>query len=123
MIAIYENISKEISRWNKSFIINFICILSKNSCLLILLAPPDKDEVFATLKDANHGAAPGTDGITSLVYKLCWDSMGDALTAVAEAKFDGEKLPNSMRTAMMVFGTKPKKANSLKPGDKSTSVF
>ena len=44
--------------------------------------------------------------------------MGDALAAVVEAKFNGEKLPNSMRTAMMVFGTKPKKANSIKPGDK-----
>ena len=29
----------------------------------MLLAPPDKDEVFETLKDANHGAAPGTDGV------------------------------------------------------------
>ena len=44
--------------------------------------------------------------------------MGDALTAVAQAKFEGEELPSSMRTALMVFGTKPKKANSLKPGDK-----
>ena len=84
----------------------------------MLLASPDKEEVSETLKEANLGAAPGTDGITSLVYKLCWDSMGDALTAVAQAKFNGEKLPNSMRTSMMVFGTKPKKANSLKPGDK-----
>ena len=74
----------------------------------MLLAPPSKDEVFETIKAANHKAAPGTDGITSLVYKLCWDSMGDALTAVAEAKHRGEKLPSSMRTALMVFGTKPK---------------
>ena len=83
-----------------------------------MLALPNNVEMFETVKAANHGAAPGTDGITSLVYKLCWDSMGDALTAVAQAKFKGEKLPNSMRTVMMVFGTKPKKVNSLKPGDK-----
>ena len=84
----------------------------------MLAAPPDKDEVFKTLKRANLKAAPGTDGITSLVYKLCWDSMGDALTAIALAKHRGEKLPASMRTALMVFGTKPKKAGSLKPQDK-----
>ena len=84
----------------------------------MLAAPPDKDEVFKTLKAANLKAAPGTDGIPSLVYKLCWNSMGDALTAVALAKHRGEKLPTSMRTAMMVFGTKPKKASSLKPQDK-----
>ena len=52
------------------------------------------------------------------MYKLCWDCMGDALTAIAQAKHEGEKLPASMRTALMVFGTKPKKANSLKPSDK-----
>ena len=85
---------------------------------VMLSAPPDKDEVYETVQEANHRAAPGTDGITSLVYKLCWSSMGDALTAVTQAKFEGEKLPSSMRTALMVFGTKPKKANSLKPGDK-----
>ena len=85
---------------------------------VMLSALPDKDEVLKTVKDANHRAAPGTDGITSLVYKLCWNSMGDALTAVAQAKFEGQKLPSSMRTSLMVFGTKPKKVNSLKPGDK-----
>ena len=85
---------------------------------VMLSALPDKEEVFETVKEANHKAAPGTDGITSLVYKLCWSSMGDALTAVAQAKLEGEELPSSMRTALMVFGTKPKKANSLKPGDK-----
>ena len=84
----------------------------------MLGALPDKDEVFNFVKGSNLRAAPGTDGITSLVYKLCWDSLGDSLTAVAQAKHEGEKLPGSMRTTLMVFGTKPKKANSIKPGDK-----
>ena len=44
--------------------------------------------------------------------------MGDALTAVVKARFEGEQMPISMRTSMMVFGSKPKKPNSLKPGDK-----
>ena len=57
---------------------------------VMLSAPPDKDEVYETVQEANHRAAPGKDGITSLVYKLCWSSMGDTLTAVAKAKFEGE---------------------------------
>ena len=84
----------------------------------MLSSAPDKKEVLETLKEANLKAAPGTDGITSLVYKQCWDSVGNALTAVVLALARGEKLPTSMRTALMVFGTKPKKATSLKPGDK-----
>ena len=84
----------------------------------MLAAVPTKDEVWETLSQANHKAALGTDEITSLVYELCWESLGDPLTAVAEAKSRGEKLPPSMRTAMMVFGTKPKKSKSLKPCDK-----
>ena len=52
------------------------------------------------------------------MYKLCWDSSGDSLTAVAKARHEDQKLPVSMRTALMVFGTKPKKASSIKPGDK-----
>ena len=43
----------------------------------MLLVTPNKEEVFDTLKEANANAAPGTDGITSLVYKQCWDSLGD----------------------------------------------
>ena len=84
----------------------------------MLAKAPDKEEVKNTLWDSNLKAAPGTDGITGLFYKVCWDTMGDALTDVALAKHRGEKLPTSMRTAMMVFGTKPKKAQSLKPKDK-----
>ena len=79
---------------------------------------PDKEEVKNTLWESNLRAAPGTDEITGLFYKVCWNTMGDALTEVAIAKFKGEKVPATMRTAMMVFGTKPKKAQSIKPKDK-----
>ena len=84
----------------------------------MLSKSPGKEEVLKTLKEANLRAAPGTDGITSLVYKLCWNSLGDALTVVTKAVVEGEKPPSSMRTSLMVFGTKPKKAKSIKPGDK-----
>ena len=84
----------------------------------MLAKVPDKEEVLETLMEGNVKAAPGTDGITSLVYRQCWDSLGDALTDVTIAKFQGEKLPVSMRTSMMVFGSKPKKPRSVNPKDK-----
>ena len=80
-----------------------------------LKATPTKAEVLETLNAANHKAAPGTDGITSLVYKVCWDYLGVALTSVIQSIFQGECPTVSMRTAMMIFGAKPKKPNSLKP--------
>ena len=64
-----------------------------------------------TLEEANAQAAPGTDGITSLLYNVGWDYMGEALTDVVKAKFEGQKLPTTMRTSMMVFGSKPKSIN------------
>ena len=44
--------------------------------------------------------------------------MGEALTEVTQAMHNGETLPTSMRTAMMIFGTKPKKPKSIEPKDK-----
>ena len=63
--------------------------------------------MFKTHQAANLKAAPGTDIIPSLVYKLCWDHMWDALSDIAQAEHSGDKLPAAMRTAMMVFGNVP----------------
>ena len=79
----------------------------------MLAAIPDKEEVRKTLADSNLHSAPGTDGISSYFYKVFWNSVGDALTEIAQAKSNGEKLPASMRTAMMIFGYKPKKSQSV----------
>ena len=79
---------------------------------------PTKEEVLSVLKSANLNAAPGIDGITMLVYNNCWDSLGDTLTSLAIAMHNCEPLPASMRTSMMVFGSKPKKALSILPKDK-----
>ena len=40
---------------------------------------PDKEEVKDVLFQSNLNAAPGTDGITSLLYKEHWDLLGDSL--------------------------------------------
>ena len=39
----------------------------------MLLALPCKEEVKEVLFSSNLKAAPGTDGLTSLLYKECWD--------------------------------------------------
>ena len=79
---------------------------------------PSKDYVFDVLSRSNLNSAPGTDGITSLLYKEHWDILGDPLHQVITAIAEGEKLTTSQRTSLMVFGTKPKKPLSIKPEDK-----
>ena len=44
--------------------------------------------------------------------------MGPVLTQVVQAVFQGGQPTLSMRTSLMVFGSKPKKPNSIKPSDK-----
>ena len=70
------------------------------------------------LTASNQHAAPGTDGLTSYFYKQCFQIIGDALTEVVQAVFSGQKPTLSQRTSKMVFGSKPKKVNSIKPSDK-----
>ena len=84
----------------------------------MLLSAPSKEEVKDTIGESNLNAAPGTDGLTSFFYKECFNIMGDALTEVVSAVFCGDKPSCSQRTSLMVFGSKPKKSKSIKPGDK-----
>ena len=79
---------------------------------------PSKDEVLDILKVSNLKAAPGTDSITTLLYRDHWSVVGDAVTEVVAAVWEGAKPTTSMRTSLMVFGTKPKKAKCLKPSSK-----
>ena len=70
------------------------------------------------MDNSNLNAAPGNDGLPSLLYKECWNTIGDALTDVMQDIHLCKPLPPSLRTSLMVFGAKPKKPNSLKPQDK-----
>ena len=79
---------------------------------------PSKKEVLHALSSSNLNASAGSDGISSLVYKECWESLGDCLLEVIKSLFMGAPPTTSMRTAMMNFCCKPKKPNSLKPSDK-----
>ena len=79
---------------------------------------PTLERVKKVVSSSNLYAAPGTDGIPSLLYKECWAVLGNPLTDVMVAIHDGQSLQESMQTSLMVFGSKPKKAASLLPGDK-----
>ena len=83
-----------------------------------LLKVPDMKVVKKVVDKSNLLAAPGTDGIPSYLYSKCWDVMGPPLTEVVQAIHQGGQPTLSMRTSLMVFGSKPKKLNSLKPSDK-----
>ena len=79
---------------------------------------PDEQEVKKVLDASNLLAAPGTDSIPSLLYHECWPIMKQKFTEVIQAIFRDSKPTTSQRTSLMVFGSKPKKLGSLKPGDK-----
>ena len=81
----------------------------------ILTAPPTLKCVKKTIESSNLHAAPGSDGLPSLFYKVCWNTMGEPLTDVMKDIFHLQPLTPSLRTSLMVFGTKPKKANILLP--------
>ena len=86
----------------------------------LFLSLPTKKDVKEVLADSNLLAAPGTDGIPSLslLYSKCWDTMGSALTEVVQTIFFEQHPTLTQRTSLMVFGSKPKKMKSMKPGDK-----
>ena len=84
----------------------------------MLCSPPSQQDVKDVLSNSNLHAAPGSDGITSFLYSECWEILGKPITEVMQAIHDGNQPTASQRTSLMVFGSKPKKANSIKPGDK-----
>ena len=83
-----------------------------------MLTPPTNADVLETVQSSSLHAAPGTDGLPSLLYKECWPVLGSALSDVMRGVFSGQKLERSMRTSLMVFGSKPKKPSSIITGDK-----
>ena len=79
---------------------------------------PTSEEILRCLSSSNLNASAGSDGISSLVYKECWDVLGDSISEVIKTLFTGSAPTTSMRTALMNFCSKPKKVTSIKPGDK-----
>ena len=76
---------------------------------------PTKGEVFEALKSSNLSAPAGSDGILCLLYKECWNSLGDCLLEVIRELFSSKPPSVSMHTALMIFSSKPNISASLKP--------
>ena len=45
---------------------------------------PDKAEVKGSVWTANINASPGSDGLTTFLYKHCWDTLGDSLRSARQ---------------------------------------
>ena len=108
----------ELDKNAQNSLLNLVTPVFTDSDNNMLEAVPTQEEILKVLSASNLEASAGSDGISSLVYKQCWDSLGDSLFRVMKSLFEGSPLPVSMRTAMMSFCSKPKKANSCKPCDK-----
>ena len=64
------------------------------------LSLPTLSDVRKRVSASNLLAAPGTDGIPSLLYSKCWDVMGSALTEVVQEIHKGGSPTLSMQTAL-----------------------
>ena len=84
----------------------------------MLLARPCEEEIWNVLCHSNLLASPDMDSIPALLYKECWAYLKEPLTEMCVAIHAGDAPTLSQRTSLMIFGTKPKKLNSLKPSDK-----
>ena len=62
----------------------------------MLSAEISKEEVRKLLWLANVNSSPGSDGLTYLVYKECWDILGDPLTSVCNCLHSGEDETKSL---------------------------
>ena len=78
----------------------------------LMLKIPTKEEVKESLWCADIDAAPGTDGLTNLVYRHCWDILGDSIVNVVQSIHCGSSPSLSQRTSLMVYGSKANKPPS-----------
>jgi hypothetical protein len=80
---------------------------------------PNKDDVKDSVWSSRVDAAPGSDGLSMLVYKYCWDTLGDSLTEMVKTVMGGASPSLSQRTSVMVYGAKNNKpTNSINPDHK-----
>ena len=72
-----------------------------------LLSTPTQEEVRKVIAKSNLSAAPGSDGIPSLLYDKCWDTVGLPLTEVVQAVHGGG-IPTQCSQALWSLGQNPK---------------
>ena len=80
----------------------------------MLLALSSKEDVKEVLFSPNLTTAPGMDGLTLLLYRECWDSVGSLLHEMVTAVWEGEALTVSQRTSLIGFLVRAKDAAQQK---------
>ena len=61
---------------------------------IVLQAPPTVQDVKDTIASSNLHAAPGSDGLPSFFYKVCWDTMGQPLVLCKKSLKVNHSLPH-----------------------------
>ena len=62
-----------------------------------------KEEVKESVLSSNVHGAPGSDGITSLLYRECFNILSYTLTEVVQTVHKGEQPSRSQRTSLLMF--------------------
>ena len=65
-------------------------------------------------------AAPGEDGISSMVYHKCWDILKTPILEMTKAVHDGQIPTASQHTSVMLFCHKPKKSKIIQTRGQNT---
>ena len=84
----------------------------------MLEADVTKEEISRALKQLKPKASPGLDGIPSTLYSNMPEMFIPYLVELFNTILKGEKPPESMRTTIVQFLSKPKKQDSIKLEDK-----
>lgn len=84
---------------------------------LFLSAEPTLNEVKEEVWGGNSFAAPGSDGIILYFYKYFWEDIHELLFNMIKDNRRRKGLTSSQKIALVVFGKKPKKGDSIKAKD------
>ena len=84
----------------------------------ILTQDVTRSELRKALKKLRSKASPGLDSIPSGLYVQMFDLFAPVMLEVYNDIIQGQPPPASMRTSIVQFLSKPKKANSVKLSDK-----
>ena len=97
---------RQRQNWSKQHKDNCWMKLKKAKDNEMLEAEITDEEVRESLKTSNKKAAPGGDGMTVLVYDLCWSSLGQVLCNVIREVAKAGTPTESMKHSFMVFSPK-----------------
>ena len=73
-----------------------------------------RGEIFEALQSIGDIKAPGPDGMPSVFYKKCWDTVGDKVVAEVLQFLNGGRMPEGWNEACVVLIPKTRNPESMK---------